>query len=245
MTDNAGRATFDATPSLRRVAAVQIGIAPVAPASAGTVGYLVAVGGDVPAGLGLGRSTLEAAGFDAAAGSALVVPTADGPAKVAVGIGGEALDAATVRNAAAAFARAAAKQSALAIELGDVGGMASEVAAQAVVEGVLLARYSYESLRREPKGAAVSELTLVADADRHDALRVGAERGRALAAATQLARDLANTPHSHLNATRFAEVASGIGAERGLEVEVFDKAALTEMGCGGLLGVNQGSRPAA
>ena len=32
-----------------------------------------------------------------------------------------------------------------------------------------------------------------------------------------------------------------IGAERGLEVEVFDKDALVAMGCGGILGVNQGS----
>ena len=36
-----------------------------------------------------------------------------------------------------------------------------------------------------------------------------------------------------------------IGAERGLEVEVFDKDALVEMGCGGLLGVNAGQRRAA
>jgi leucyl aminopeptidase len=32
-----------------------------------------------------------------------------------------------------------------------------------------------------------------------------------------------------------------LGADRGLEVEVFDKDALIELGCGGLLGVNQGS----
>ena len=32
-----------------------------------------------------------------------------------------------------------------------------------------------------------------------------------------------------------------LGAEAGLEVEVFDNAALVEMGCGGMLGVNAGS----
>ena len=83
-------------------------------------------------------------------------------------------------------------------------------------------------------------LTLVADAAQQ-AVTAGADAGKALAAATQLARDLANTPHSHLNATRLAEVASAIGSERGLDVEVFDKDALVELGCGGLLGVNQGS----
>ena len=232
---------FNPTPSVARVETVMIGIAPVAPQSAGAIGYLVGPDGDVPAALGLGRAALEAAGFDGAAGSALVVPNADGPTNVAVGIGRDAPDAAAVRNAAAAFARACAKQAALTVDLDDLVSGAPDVAAQAVVEGVLLARYSYDPLRREPKGTDLSELTLVADAAHHEALRSGAERGKALAAATQLARDLANTPHSHLNATRLAEVAVAIGAERGLEVEVFGKDALVEMGCGGLLGVNQGS----
>ena len=87
----------------------------------------------------------------------------------------------------------------------------------------------------------MTRLTIVADAERQAVAHRRRRRGKALAAATQLARDLANTPHSHLNATRFADVAEAIGAERGLEVEVFDKDALVEMGCGGILGVNQGS----
>jgi leucyl aminopeptidase len=52
---------------------------------------------------------------------------------------------------------------------------------------------------------------------------------------------LANTPHSHLNASGLADIATKLGAERGLEVEVFDKDALVALGCGGLLGVNAGS----
>jgi leucyl aminopeptidase len=38
-----------------------------------------------------------------------------------------------------------------------------------------------------------------------------------------------------------AEVAQEVGADSGLEVEVFDRSQLVEMGCGGLLGVNLGS----
>jgi leucyl aminopeptidase len=56
-----------------------------------------------------------------------------------------------------------------------------------------------------------------------------------------LARDLANTPHSHLNASRLADIAVALGAERGFGVELFDEDALREMGIGGLLGVNAGS----
>ena len=56
-----------------------------------------------------------------------------------------------------------------------------------------------------------------------------------------LARDLGNAPATHLTATRFADVAEAIGPDVGLEVEVFDQAALVRMGCGGMLGVNSGS----
>ena len=38
-----------------------------------------------------------------------------------------------------------------------------------------------------------------------------------------------------------ADLATRLGAERGFEVEVFDRDALLELGCGGLLAVNGGS----
>ena len=244
MTDDAP-ATFDPTPSLRRVGAVQIGIAPVAPKSATVVGVPVSARGAVGAALGVDRKQLKAAGFEATSGSTIVVPGAEGGTAVAVGIGEPGtLDVAGLRNAAAAFARAASSHARLAFSLDGVDSVTPEEAAQAVVEGVLLARYSYDPLRRQPRGNAVTRLTIVADASDKPSLTAGAARGKALAAATQLARDLANTPHSHLTATRLAEVAEAIGAERGLEVEVFDKDALVEMGCGGILGVNQGSAEA-
>ncbi|MGH9248009.1 MAG: leucyl aminopeptidase, partial [Acidimicrobiales bacterium] len=159
-----------------------------------------------------------------------------------VGVGDpDELDASGLRNAAAAFARAASSHAELAFTLAGTDAVATELAAQSVVEGVLLARYSYDPLRREPRGTAVATLTLVAGADQAQATNAGAERGRLMASVTQLARDLANTPHSHLNAMRLAEVATALGADRRLGVEVFDEDALREMGCGGLLGVNAGS----
>jgi leucyl aminopeptidase len=233
--------TFDPTPSLQRMDAVQIGIAPVAPKGATAIGVPVGARGGVDGSLGVDRKQLKAAGFDAAVGSTVVVPGGPGIA-VAVGVGESGrLDVAGLRDAAAAFARAASSHARLAFSLAGVEGVAPEQSAQAVVEGVLLARYSYDPLRRQPKGTAVTRLTIVADATDKQAVTSGAARGKALAAATQLARDLANTPHSHLNASRFAEVAEAIGRQRGLEVEVFDKDDLVAMGCGGLLGVNQGS----
>jgi leucyl aminopeptidase len=111
-------------------------------------------------------------------------------------------------------------------------------AAQAVVEGVLLARYRYDPLRSTPKGTPVSGLTLVTT---DSGAAAGAERGRLFAGVTQVARDLANSPHSHLNATGLADLAVALGPSRGLDIEVFDKDQLVALECGGLLGVNAGS----
>jgi leucyl aminopeptidase len=242
MATNVEIAGFTPTPSLERTAATTITVAAAAPTSASAVGVPVSRSGDVPSLLGLDRTRLEASGFNADVGQTLVVPTPDGPTIIAVGVGEPTeLGTAAVRNAAAAFARAAASHAQVAVVLDGEAAVAPDILAQAVVEGVLLARYHYDSLRRDAKRTAVTELTLVAGAEQEPAVRTGAERGRAFATATQLARDLANTPHSHLSASRLADVAVALGKDKALDVEVFDKDALREMGCGGLLGVNQGS----
>jgi leucyl aminopeptidase len=190
----------------------------------------------------MSRERLTAAGFDAGLGATLSLPTPDGAIVVAVGVGdAAALDANNLRNAAAAFARAAGSHAHLAFDLTGTSTLAADAAAQAVVEGVLLARYRYDPLRRAPKGTAVSSLTIVCGSGDQASAEHGVRRGRVFAGATQLARDLANSPHSHLNATSLADIATRLGPDRGLTVEVFDKDALIALGCGGLLGVNAGS----
>ena len=72
---------------------------------------------------------------------------------MAVGVGDPGtLDAAALRDAAAAFARAAGSHARLAFTLGGRRRWRPTHAAQAVVEGVLLARYRYDPLRRQPEG---------------------------------------------------------------------------------------------
>jgi leucyl aminopeptidase len=66
-------------------------------------------------------------------------------------------------------------------------------------------------------------------------------RGTAMVRATTLARDLANTPHSHLTATTFAELCVGLGEQFGFGVEVFDEDAIAELRLGGLMAVTRGS----
>ncbi len=235
-------AGFNPTPSVERSATVTIRVAMGVPAETGAVGVAVGTDGPVPGALGLERATLVASGFEGKVGQALLAPRPDGPSLVAIGIGDAAeLDASRLRNAAAAFARSAGRHGRLTMDLTGLTRVAPEVAAQVVVEGMLLARYHYAPLKHEVTDVDLTDLTLVARSEWIDAVTTGAEHGRISAAAAALARDLANAPPAHLTATRMAEVAAAIAGERGLEVEIFDADALAELGCGGLLAVNAGS----
>jgi leucyl aminopeptidase len=237
----AAAATFDPTPS-RAAADVVVGTARAVPGDAGAVGIPVGLTGPVPRRIGLDRATLEAAGFHGKVGETLVVPRRDGPSVVAVGVGAaDTLDATALRDAAAALARAAGNHRHVATTLADLDAIAADVAGQVVVEGILLARYRYSTLKREPGATPLTEITLVTDARRAQGVGRGAQRGHVTARAVQLARDLANTPPGHLTATKMAEVAMNVAGASGLAVEVYGPDDIAAMGCGGLLGVNAGS----
>jgi leucyl aminopeptidase len=237
-----GIAGFDPIPSFAQAGTLRLEVAQALPPAASCLEVLVAAGGAVSQELGVDWASLRALGFEGAVGQTAVLPRADGKVAVAVGTGApEELDAARLRDAAAAFARASAPHAQLATMLAGTGAVSPEVAAQAVVEGVLLARYRYDALKGKARGSLLKGLTLVVPAEQAEAVRRGAERGRAYANATLLARDLGNTPATHLGAPRMAEVAEAVAAASGLDIEVFDGEALAELGCGGILGVNRGS----
>jgi leucyl aminopeptidase len=242
MSPNPASETFAPAPSLAGSFAINVDAATSVPSGAQLVGVPVGSDGAIAAELGFDRATLEALGFNGDVGSAQLLPATDGPPLAAVGIGA-ASDAtpAVLRDAGGAFGRASGTHDTLAVVLPDAPGVGVADAAQAVVEGVLLSRYSYDALRAEAKGKPIATLTLVTSEAGTAEAKAGAQHGRVLAAATMLARDLANSPHNHLSATKLANLAIELGAQRGLSVEVFDKDQLIEMGCGGLLGVNAGS----
>jgi leucyl aminopeptidase len=244
-TDGEASFTFlkvDLVPSLAQSAHTQVSVAGSVPPSATALVVPVGTEGTVPPSLGVDREALAAAGFAGKSGQTLMLPRADGPTLAIVGIGDPAkLDTALLRDAAAAFTRASATHARLAIDLERTGSVPPKDAAQAVVEGVLLARYRYDPFHTNPSTVRLAELTLVAGGDRAEAVRSGAEQGRLTAQACILTRDVGNAPPSYMTAERMAEVAQQVAAERGLSIEVFDRRALVELGCGGLLGVNAGS----
>jgi leucyl aminopeptidase len=218
------------------LASLQVEVAPKAPAQV-TLGVLTRPDGGLPESSPLDWEGLRSVGFEGVAGQTVPLPTGDGGRLLLVGIGEGDLTPNGLRDAAAAFSRATSNVGTLAFELPE--GMDSATAAQMVVEGVTLARYRYDALKAKPTVTAVSELTLVTT--RRAGAVKGTARGVAMSETTQIARDLANTPPALLTATAMAGVAQSLGPDRGLAVEIFDKADLIAMGCGGILGVNAGS----
>ena len=182
-------------------------------------------------------TSLTALGATGKASEVTRVPAPEGVAGAsvfAVGLGdpGELTDE-TVRRAAGAVARSLSGLKTVATSLG-VFGLA------AAVEGVALGAYRYTGIRggAAENGAPVGKVVFVgdtkADADTFHAARITAE-------AVVFARDLVNTPSSHLYPESYAGVLSAEAETAGLEVEVLDEKALTKQGYGGILAVGRGS----
>lgn len=214
-------------------------VAAVEKASAATaVGVFVFEGEEFPPVIGEERAAQL--GFTPKPGAALVLAGAEGPVTVLLGAGlHSTVDLATLRNAAAALARAVPAHRALAIEVPRTG-LATDEFATALVEGAALARYVYR-VGAESDDAVLDSLELVAGPALLADLTVGIKRGEVLVRAAKLARDLAGTPGGMLTPTQIGKVAREVGTAAGLEVEVVEEDELVEMGCGGLLGVNLGS----
>jgi leucyl aminopeptidase len=125
------------------------------------------------------------------------------------------------------------------------GGFDPEDAAQAVVEGSMLANYSFDRYRTRDgqRIPLLRQIAVVEDDDaRLAAVRRGAQRGRVLAEAVTATRDLCNTPSLDLTPRRFAEHAAELGSkDSGVSVRVLDEKECKKLGMGSFLGVAKGS----
>ncbi|MFH1639024.1 MAG: leucyl aminopeptidase [Chloroflexota bacterium] len=122
-------------------------------------------------------------------------------------------------------------------------GITADGAAQAITEGALLGTYSFRRhMTREAEYSEIKELTLVAaKQDDLPAVTAGYRKGKILAAATNLARDMVNEPSNYQTPADMAEKAVEIAGSRGLKITVMEREKMQELGMGGILGVAQGS----
>ncbi|HWF27495.1 MAG TPA: leucyl aminopeptidase [Mycobacterium sp.] len=177
----------------------------------------------------------------------LVVPSLPVASVLTIGLGKPRSEwpADTIRRAAGVAARSLGTAEAVITTLAELPG---EGVCSAAVEGLILGSYRFSEFRSDktaPKDKGLLKITVLASQtkganDAKDAKKQSAH-GAAVATAVASARDLVNTPPSHLFPAEFAKRARALGESVGLEVEVLDDKALQKGGYGGVIGVGQGS----
>jgi leucyl aminopeptidase len=173
------------------------------------------------------------------------LPLADRTRLVLVaGVGAEP-DTSAVRSAAAAAARAAVEDRSLTLVVpADLpGGLDVAGAARAMAEGAGFGAYAFTDHRTSADDAPVLEhITLVPGAGVDADVVAGAvSHADVVVRATNLTRDLVNTPPGFKRPPQLADRIAQAFAGTRVDVHVHDEAALADGGFGGLLGVGRGS----
>lgn len=152
-----------------------------------------------------------------------------------------------VRRASAAAALRArelgAERVATIVHGGGIGGLDVSEAAQATLEGALLASYRFRSAKKGASAAKQLRSIVLVEADegRLAAVRDGARAAQAVARAVARARDLVNRPPNVANPAHLAEAARDIAAEGRLRVHVGDRAWAEQHEMGAFLAVAKGA----
>jgi leucyl aminopeptidase len=122
-------------------------------------------------------------------------------------------------------------------------GLDTQEYAQSIAEGAVLGSWEADKYKSDPKKNEkhVDEFALVVPKGDAETLTPLIDRGRTIAEAQNLARDLVNEPPNRLLPETLAKAAQNVSAEFGLECDVLDESAMRELGMGALLGVAQGS----
>jgi leucyl aminopeptidase len=193
---------------------------------------------------------LDALGASGKDGELVKVPAqgdVKAPLILAVGLGkapakGESVSADQLRRSAAVVARALAGKAKAVFAL----PAADDAAVAAIAEGALLGAYSYEGVRAPSKDrkGPVGEVVVATGTAKQASAKKAVERATNVVASVNLARDLVNTPPSHLVPKTFAEAVQAQVKEAGLAnltVEVLDDKALAKAGYGGITGIGKGS----
>jgi leucyl aminopeptidase len=115
-------------------------------------------------------------------------------------------------------------------------------AAQAVVEGLVVADFESDKYRTDKKNREVQSVSLSGfDAGLGANLSAAIDHGRVIAESTNFARDLINEPSNHLTPRMLAARAEEMAKEVGLGIEILDERRIADLKMGALIGVAQGS----
>jgi leucyl aminopeptidase len=181
------------------------------------------------------------------AGEVTKVPTAgtiSSPLLILTGIGSDP-DPKACRRAAGVAARAATNAASVAVAL----PANTPELVRAVTEGYLLGSYTFTDYKKDPGSSkAAGTVTVLSPTSRKKQVATAFDDAQVLAQAVTATRNWVNIPPGDLTPPMFAdavgeavaEATKGRGAPK-VAVKVLDEKRLTELGCGGILGVGAGS----
>jgi len=210
----------------------------------GARAVLGAAGGDLLLGLGFEGGEAATVRLNAptdAAGSA--AGGAAGRPVLVVGLGPVAkVTTETLRRAAGAAVRAAGDVEGLATDLALVpaGDADASTRLGAVVEGLLLGAYRFDTYRSKPAPRRLTR-AVIAGVPADDATAATVTRARVGAEAAMWVRDLVNMSPKEKRPPLLADLVAAGVADDGVAVRVLDEHELEAGGYGGILGVGGGS----
>jgi len=197
------------------------------------------VGQDVPR--SLSAEWCSTRGLSALAGSAVSRASFEGPTLLFVSLGSSYNHAENFRLAGATAVQRG-EGDAIVFLLPTDGIELPDVAAQALVEGALLASYDFKRTEEDRSFDVVAlgmPLPSVAD---HDDVVEGMRRGVLIADAVNWAKRLIDTPPNELSPKELAKrVAQRLGEDDSVLVEIWTESKIRDENLGGLLGVGSGS----
>jgi leucyl aminopeptidase len=187
---------------------------------------------------------LSSMGFSGKTGEVLRVPTG-GTVKSAqllvIGMGPrDGLTTENVRRAAGVAARNVGNAASVVLALPAID--AAHV--RAVADGFLSGGYRYTAYKSGASKEPVAEVAILSDAARQKDSIDALATAQAVAATMSAARDWVNAPANDFAPLDFAAAITEFGKQRkgsGVKIKVYDVDELTELNCGGILGVGMGS----
>jgi len=122
-----------------------------------------------------------------------------------------------------------------------IGGIEPEASAEAISEGALLGLYNFTKYKKLEYEDIEEILIVVRGKEKVTILEPAISKGKLIAEATNLSRDMVNEPANYMTPSQMAEAAKEIASKYNLEFKVFDREDMETMSMGALLGVAKGS----
>ncbi len=205
---------------------------------------LVPAPGGEPVGDAYGRGfgpLLASLGFSGGFGETARVPTngqLNAGQLLVVGMGPQdALTAEKVRRAAGIAARNIGNAASVTVALPAADG----AHVRAVVDGLAAGLYRFDAFKSSPRPSRLAEVVILSDVARRNDAATALHEATVLAPLTDQVRDWVNTPPNALVPMQFADEIRKATAKSAVTFELVTAAQLKKLGCGGIIGVGQGS----